>query len=209
MIFFTILKIIGLIILVLLCILLALLLLILFVPIRYQAGAEKGDSIRADAQVSWLLRLIRAAAVYDQTSEASPLHLQLKVAGFRLYDNQKPAAAAEQAADTGQQKAEAPPKAEGPAAKIEAQPPKTPEKTQAEDKKTETKTEAGKAEQKKRVEPPPSQAQSRPSGPDLSDRLDKLQLKLERLSRKKEKLICLFENEQNRRWLDKTLFRLK
>ncbi len=208
MIIFTILKIIGLIILVLLCILLALILLILFVPIRYQAGAEKGECIRADAQVSWMLRLIRAAAVYDQTSKASPLHLQLKVAGFKLYDNQKQESVSAKTAETEQHKTEASPEPEKPAVKTEDKKPQEAERPKTEPAKTEDKTENRKAERKEQT-PPPPQPKRKTSGPGLSDRLDELQIKLERVSRKKEKLVCLFENDKNRLWLDKTLFRLK
>ena len=225
MIFFTILKIIGLIILVLLGILLTLIMLVLFVPIRYEAGAEKGDNIRADAQVSWLLHLIRGTVVYDQTSEDARLHLQLKLAGRKLYDNQKQASGSEKPEKPEKAAKEAAPqhvpetetKETGPKhdispEKAEVKQDQTTDDLRSEEKKTANKTggktESRKTEQSARQESPPHY-QSRASGPGLSDRLDKLQIKLERLSRKKEKLVCLFENEKNRRWLDKTLFRLK
>ncbi len=204
MLFFTILKIIGLIILAVLCILLALILLVLFVPIRYQAGAGKQEKITADAQVSWLLRLIRGTVCFDQANTDMPLHLQFKVAGFKLYDNQKPGKAPEKPPEekTGETAKEARPSEE----KAEEKMPQTADTSQPEEKKPEEKKTEYKKEEKKQSAPP---HHSGSSGPGLSDRLDQLELKLERLSRKKEKIVCLFENEKNRLWLDKTLFRLK
>ncbi len=203
MLFFTILKIIGLLILAVLCVLLALILLVLFVPIRYQAGAGKEEKITADAQVSWLLRLIRGTVCFDQANTDMPLTMQFKVAGFKLYDSGKPQKAPDKPPEvkTEEEASQAPP----PQEKSEEKPPQ-PEEIKPEAKKTEHKTENKKEDKTASV---PPQHHARPSGPGLSDRLDKLQLKLERLGRKKEKIVCLFENEKNRRWLDKTLFRLK
>lgn len=209
MLFFTILKIIGLIILAVLCILLALILLVLFVPIRYQAGAGKQEKITADAQVSWLLRLIRGTVCFDQANTDMPLHIQFKVACFKLYDNQKPGKAPEKPPE--EKTPEAAQTARPQEEKAEEKTPQTADTSQpAEQKPEEKTTEHKKTENKKEEKKQSAQPHhGGPSGPGLSDRLDELQLNLERLSRKKEKIICLFENEKNRRWLDKTLFRLK
>ena len=207
MLFFTILKIIGLIILAVLCILLTLILLVLFVPIRYQAGAGKQEKITADAQVTWLLHLIRGNICYDQENSDMPLHLQFKVAGINLYDNRKQANAPPKPPEAEVKEAAGEPAS--PAPKPEEKPPQTADTPQpAEKKAEEKKTEAPKEKkQKKQAGQRPHKADT--SGPGLSDRLERLQSKLERLGRKKDKLVCLFENEKNRLWLDKTLFRLK
>lgn len=49
-----ILKCIGILLLVLVCLLLLIMLVVLLAPIRYEAGGEKTDAIRADGQVKWL-----------------------------------------------------------------------------------------------------------------------------------------------------------
>ena len=48
------LKCIGILLLVLVCLLLLIMLVVLLAPIRYEAGGEKTDTIRADGQVKWL-----------------------------------------------------------------------------------------------------------------------------------------------------------
>lgn len=48
------LKCIGILLLVLVCLLLLIMLVVLLAPIRYEAGGEKTDAIRADGQVKWL-----------------------------------------------------------------------------------------------------------------------------------------------------------
>lgn len=49
-----ILKCIGILLLVLVCLLLLIMLVVLLAPIRYEAGGEKTDAIRADGQIKWL-----------------------------------------------------------------------------------------------------------------------------------------------------------
>ena len=49
-----ILKCIGILLLALICLLLLITLVVLLAPIRYEAGGEKTDAIRADGQVKWL-----------------------------------------------------------------------------------------------------------------------------------------------------------
>ncbi len=62
----TILKIIGILLLVILGIILVLILLVLFVPIRYRVHVRKvQDLLQADGGATWLLRLIRIDAAYE------------------------------------------------------------------------------------------------------------------------------------------------
>lgn len=48
------LKCIGILLLALVCLLLLIMLVVLLAPIRYEAGGEKTDAIRADGQIKWL-----------------------------------------------------------------------------------------------------------------------------------------------------------
>ncbi|WP_408071186.1 hypothetical protein [Butyrivibrio sp. JL13D10] len=91
-IFFTILKITGIVLLSILGLLLFILILVLFVPIRYRAGAaieetdlEKEASlilekVTAKASFSWLLHIIRGKIAYPESKE-----FQLKVLCFTVY----------------------------------------------------------------------------------------------------------------------------
>lgn len=61
------LKIIGITLLALLGLILLIILVVLFVPVRYSLKVEADQSVEARACVSWLLHLVHAKAVYDQT----------------------------------------------------------------------------------------------------------------------------------------------
>lgn len=61
------LKIIGITLLSLLGLLVLIVLVILFVPIRYSLNAEVDESVKVRARVSWLLHLLHAEAVYNDT----------------------------------------------------------------------------------------------------------------------------------------------
>ncbi len=209
----TILKIVGCIILALLAILLLVLLLVLFVPLRYRVKGGKNAEIHADAHVTWLLHAVHLSAEYNRKLKEAPLHLKLKILGLTLFDNQKKGGKEPEIevplpqTGSGEQK-EKEPETQGkpPETDEQARPEETerPKQAQKPKEKEKTATEAKKKKEKKKTS---ESMQSSSEGP--GDKLEQLQVKLEKLGRKKEKLICLFDNPKNRSWLDKTLFRLK
>lgn len=86
-----ILGVIGKVLLILLYIVLILLALVLLVPIRYDVKADVQDSVRARGQASWLFRLLRVLFKYDTAAEQDKrFHIQIRLAGHVLYDNLKP-----------------------------------------------------------------------------------------------------------------------
>ena len=87
---FTILKIAGYILLALLCLILLAILLVLFVPIRYHAAGSKYEDFNANADVTWLLKLLHVLFSFDNKLEEDKVRLQVKVLGFTVYSNLKP-----------------------------------------------------------------------------------------------------------------------
>lgn len=75
-----ILKIIGLILLAVILVLLVLLLLLLFVPIRYRLTGHYEEKPEAEAEVSWLLKLVRATVRYRDG-----LSVQARLLGFKVW----------------------------------------------------------------------------------------------------------------------------
>ena len=79
MILIQIIKIIGIILAILLGIALILLLLVLFVPIRYKGEVsldkDKDSYISAKANASWLMRIMRVEAVYDEGKSSNAIYL--------------------------------------------------------------------------------------------------------------------------------------
>jgi hypothetical protein len=75
-----ILKIIGLILLAVILVLLFLLLLLLFVPIRYRLTGHYEEKPEAEAEVSWLLKLVRATVRYRDG-----LSVQARLLGFKVW----------------------------------------------------------------------------------------------------------------------------
>ncbi len=84
-----ILSIIGRVLLVILAVVLILLALILFLPILYQAQAAKEDDISASARAVWFFGLLKAVFVLQKDGDGYQPHIQLKIGGHILYDNQR------------------------------------------------------------------------------------------------------------------------
>ncbi|MFA9463739.1 MAG: DUF2953 domain-containing protein [Velocimicrobium sp.] len=79
------LKIIGSILLVVLSLLLFLIILCLFVPIRYQAAAEKQEKIKANATARWLFSILSAIINYEE----NVLTYRVSVFGITIYPRKK------------------------------------------------------------------------------------------------------------------------
>lgn len=84
-----ILKCIGILLLVLVCLLLLIMLVVLLAPIRYEAGGEKTDAIRADGQVKWLF--VQVVARW-QMGDKEPF-VDLLIFGKSLLEKKKTKAA--------------------------------------------------------------------------------------------------------------------
>lgn len=84
-----ILKCIGILLLALVCLLLLILLVVLLAPIRYEAGGEKTDAIRADGQVKWLF--VQVVARW-QMGDKEPF-VDLLIFGKSLLEKKKAKAA--------------------------------------------------------------------------------------------------------------------
>ena len=80
-----ILKCIGIFLLVLVCLLLLIMLVVLLAPIRYEAGGEKTDAIRADGQVKWLF--VQVVARW-QMGDKEP-YVDLLIFGKSLLEKKK------------------------------------------------------------------------------------------------------------------------
>ena len=88
---FLLLKIIGCVLLTLLCLILLVVLIVLLVPVRYRVSAQKYTGFAAEAEASWLLRLLGFFIRIDmKEEEGKRVHLHLRVAWFTLYDNLHP-----------------------------------------------------------------------------------------------------------------------
>ena len=81
-----ILKCIGILLLALVCLLLLITLVVLLAPIRYEAGGEKTDAIRADGQIKWLF--VQVVARW-QMGDKEPF-VDLLICGKSLLEKQKP-----------------------------------------------------------------------------------------------------------------------
>jgi len=227
-----ILKTVGTVLLVLLCIVLALLALILFVPVRYRVRAEKYDSFSMEAKVRWLLGLVRMEAVYGSES-GNKLHICVKAAMFTLYDNlhprkkkpkkkrtkprSKPLSAAGARENTQKDTAAGP----GPDLLSE------PERDDPVDGHTFADTPGGSPEPESRYDGESSDERASSRGHSFfsklkgffrkaaefpraaAQRIRHLSDTLGRISKKKEWIFKLFEQEENHRWLIKSLARLK
>lgn len=86
-----ILKCIGILLLALICLLLLIMLVVLLAPIRYEAGGEKTDAIRADGQVKWLF--VQVVARW-QMGDKEPF-VDLLIFGKSLLEKKKAKAKAE------------------------------------------------------------------------------------------------------------------
>lgn len=86
-----ILKCIGILLLALVCLLLLIMLVVLLAPIRYEAGGEKTDAIRADGQVKWLF--VQVVARW-QMGDKEPF-VDLLIFGKSLLEKKKAKAKAE------------------------------------------------------------------------------------------------------------------
>lgn len=84
-IFLTILKIPFILLAVLLLLLLVIMLLLLFVPVRYQASAEKGEKIAASGRITWLLHLLSVRADFCDKK----FHLSVKLCGYPVIGEKK------------------------------------------------------------------------------------------------------------------------
>ena len=84
-----ILKCIGILLLALVCLLLLIMLVVLLAPIRYEAGGEKTDAIRADGQVKWLF--VQVVARW-QMGDKEPF-VDLLIFGKSLLEKKKAKAA--------------------------------------------------------------------------------------------------------------------
>lgn len=80
------LKIIGIILASILGLLLLVILLVLLVPIRYRLNADNQEELKAEAKISWLLRLIYIRAYYS----GSKLVIKLRIFGKIFYDSSNP-----------------------------------------------------------------------------------------------------------------------
>lgn len=80
-----ILKCIGILLLALVCLLLLITLVVLLAPIRYEAGGEKTDAIRADGQIKWLF--VQAVARW-QMGDKEPF-VDLRIFGKSLLEKKK------------------------------------------------------------------------------------------------------------------------
>lgn len=84
-----ILKCIGILLLALICLLLLIMLVVLLAPIRYEAGGEKTDAIRADGQVKWLF--VQVVARWQMGDKE--LFVDLLIFGKSLLEKKKAKAA--------------------------------------------------------------------------------------------------------------------
>ncbi|MGB8454987.1 MAG: DUF2953 domain-containing protein [Anaerocolumna sp.] len=80
------LKIIGIILASILGLLLFLILVVLLIPIRYRIDADNKEEIRADAKISWLLRIIYIRIIYSDNK----MIIKLRLFGKIFYDSGKP-----------------------------------------------------------------------------------------------------------------------
>ena len=218
----TILKVIGLILLVLLALVLAVILLVLLVPIRYRASGEKYETIRADADVSWLFKLLHVLFSFDNAKADDKMSLVVKVLGFTVYSNQKKTeekeAVTQEAETVEAESAEAGPdepvqeekkeeEQETPAAEEEKAEEMKPEEAKQEPK-TEEPVQEPKAEKEKKKKP--VKKKRGPSAIEkLQRKLESLQKKAEEIRVKKDRVMKIIEDEKNQRWLSKVLMRLK
>ena len=218
----TILKVIGLILLVLLALVLAVILLVLLVPIHYRASGEKYETIRADADVSWLFKLLHVLFSFDNAKADDKMSLVVKVLGFTVYSNQKktreiePEIKEPETSEPVQEQIQEENKEEeqeSPAAEEnkpeEARQEHKPEET-AQDQKTEEPVKDQKAEKEKKKKRKPVKKKSGPSAMEkLQRKLESLQRKAEEIRVKKDRVMKIIEDEKNQRWLSKVLMRLK
>ena len=86
---FTILKIAGCILLALVLLILLAMCMVLFVPIRYRASGARYEDITANADVTWLFKLLHVLCSFDSKRKEDMLLLQVKVLGFTVYSNVK------------------------------------------------------------------------------------------------------------------------
>lgn len=212
----TILKVIGLILLVLLALVIAAILLVLLVPIRYRASGAKYETIRADADVRWLFKLLHVLFSFDNAKADDKMSLVVKVLGFTVYSNQKkekdkeagtiepePAEAGTNEPVQEQIREEKKEEEQEPPASEEDQPAE-PEQ----EYKPEESVQNQKAEKDKKKKPA-----KKKNGPSAMERfqrkLESLQRKAEEIRVKKDRVMKIIEDEKNQRWLSKVLMRLK
>ena len=73
--FLTVLKVLGIALLILAGLLLIIMLLVLFVPIRYHAAGSKYEDFNANADVTWLLKLLHVLFSFDNKLEEDKVRL--------------------------------------------------------------------------------------------------------------------------------------
>ena len=224
---FTILKIAGCILLALVLLILLAMCMVLFVPIRYRASGARYEDITANADVTWLFKLLHVLCSFDSKRKEDMLLLQVKVLGFTVYSNVK-----KQAQETGEEKKPQDEPAISEAITEQETPPDTahtadtsekteetaglPEGSQTsdfsarkEESQTETAGPSGK-KRKKRVRKKPRRKEFRPSMAEkIQKKLEQLQKKAEEIRIKKDRVMKIIENEKNQAWLKKVLIRLK
>ena len=218
----TILKIAGCIILALLLLIILAILLILFVPLRYRAAGARYEDITADADVTWLLKLLHVICSFDNKREDEKLRLQVKVFGFTIYSNLK------KEKDTGEQKPvteeipeqehffEEKPEEKEEAENIPEEPeaPAEPEPEEetvfSEEEITSEIPEQPKESIKEKLKRKFRRKQTQPSFAEkLERKMEELQRKAEKIRIKKDHVMQIIEDEKNQRWLKKVLTRLK
>ena len=219
---FTILKIAGYILLALLCLILLAILLVLFVPIRYHAAGSKYEDFNANADVTWLLKLLHVLFSFDNKLEEDKVRLQVKVLGFTVYSNLKP---------EKEEEKENPVPDEIPVQEqiIDEEPenkeesggipedteterePETPEETVSPEE--EIPSDVPKQEKESAKEKLKKKFQRKKAQPSFSEKLEKkmeqLQRKAEEIRVKKDRVMTIIEDEKNQLWLKKLITRLK
>lgn len=219
---FTILKIAGYILLALLCLILLAILLVLFVPIRYHAAGSKYEDFNANADVTWLLKLLHVLFSFDNKLEEDKVRLQVKVLGFTVYSNLKPEKEEEKENPVSE---EIPVQEqiidEEPENKEESggipedteteREPETPEETVSPEE--EIPSDVPKQEKESAKEKLKKKFQRKKEQPSFSEKLEKkmeqIQRKAEEIRVKKDRVMTIIEDEKNQLWLKKLITRLK
>ena len=239
----TVLGVIGKILLILLYIVLILLCLILFVPIRYNAKVRVRESVKAGGHAYWLFRLVHILLKYDTAAEQDRrLHIQIRLAGHVLFDNLRPhrkhrkkKKQQDKAEDGGQteqsgqnpEKAEEAEEAGGAKQPADAQAEKIesteqPARIQAEEAEKAQNTQKAQTEAASKPEKKPHRrsgkrrASGRSFGERFRSKLIQLQRKAEAIKKKKDQVMAILNNPDNRicvsrifRNLKKLLYRLR
>lgn len=223
----TILKIAGCIILALLLLIILAILLILFVPLRYRAAGARYEDITADADVTWLLKLLHVICSFDNKREEEKLRLQVKVLGFTIYSNIKNEKDTEKEKPVTEEipeqedvfeekpaeKEEAGTISEEPEAPAEPEPtnPEPEEETVFSEEEISSEIpEQPKESIKEKLKRKFQRKQTQPSFAEKMERkMEELQRKAEKIRVKKDHVMQIIDDEKNQRWLKKVLTRLK